>query len=838
VSTRAPGPPTPVADLFVVDLSTRLAGAYATKLLADFGAEVVKVEPPGGDPLRRLTTVPVELPEGEDAPLFRHLCASKRSVVADLSTEQGRGRLLDLVADADVVVDTMPPPGLDGLGLPEELLRERNPAVVLVSVTDFGRDGPWAQRAATEFTLQGWCGSIGFRGTPERPPLQAGGRIGEYLGGAVAAAAALALRRAARATGVGDRVDVSLLECGTFGFQAYEWLHVALMELPSISPSVEVPSVERAKDGFVGFTMVTGQQWADFATMVGRPDLAEDPELCLMLGRWPRRAEVEAAIRPFLESHTVAEILELAEAFRVPASPIGNGATLPSIEHFAARGVYVRGPDGLRVPRPPWRISGAAPRPFGQPPAPDEHAAAPFRAGPKAPRKGARRRAAAELGPPGPGAGAVATGGGGLGTGAGGERLRTGAGGEGPLGGLRVVDLTAFWAGPSATQLLAALGADVVKVESTRRPDGIRFAGGQRQGVEAFWEYGWLFQGVNVNKRGITLDLADPRGVELFRRLVAGADVVIENFSPRVVDALGIGYEALAEVNPAVVMVRMPAFGLDGPWRDRVGFGPTMEQAAGMAFVTGYPDGPPVVPRGPCDPLAGFHAAAALLAALELRDRTGRGSLVEVPMVEVALNVTADQVLEYERFGLLAERQGNRGPDAAPQNLYATAGEGRYVALAVATDAQWRALVRVLGEPAWALDPELRSAAGRRRAQDRIDECLGAWFAARELEQVVEELAAAGVPAASVVSPSEVVHNPQLRARGFFESLEHPVTGPNEYARPPFRLGRGPRRYCRTPAPTLGQHNAEVLCGELGLRAEELEELRAAGVVGERPVGA
>jgi len=799
----------PLQGLTVVDLSSRLAGAYSTKLLADAGAEVTMVEPPGGSPLRRSTQSHAPVPEGEDSGLFSYLGASKSSVEVDLGTVAGREAVIELAAGADLVVESFPAGVLDGLGLGRAVLQAGRPRLVVVSITDFGQGGPWAGRPATEFTLQAWCGSTGFRGTPERPPLAAGGRIGEYLAGAVAAAAGLAAQLAATRTGAGDHVDVSMLECMTAGFQAFEWLHMTLSGLPGMTRSVDFPSVERAQDGWVGFSMVTGQQWADFAAMVGRPDLAEDPELCLMLGRWPRRHEVRQAITPWLSSHTVGEVLEAAAMYRVPAAPIGDGANLTRIDHFVERGVFIENPAGFSQPRPPWRISGVRPRPLRA-----------------APRRG-EGRPSGQTAPQPPRRPVV--------TGVPDPGDRRPLGSE-KLAGIRIVDLTAFWAGPSATHVLAALGADVVKVESVQRPDGIRFAGGQVPGAERWWEYGWLFQGVNVDKRGITLDLGREEGRQLAYRLIAGADVLIENFSPRVVGQLGLDYEVVSALNPRIVMVRMPAFGLDGPWRDRVGFGPTMEQAAGMAWVTGYPDDSPVSPRGAADPLSGYHAVFALLAALALRDRTGRGSLVEVPMVEVALNATADQVAEHALYGRLLTRQGNRGPDAAPQNVYAAAGEERWVALAVADDRQWAALRQVMGDPAWAREPELDRIEGRRRSQDLVDRMVGAWLADRDADDVVERLLAAGVPAAPVVSPPDVVGNPQLLDREFFQVLTHPVTGPNPVTRPPFRFDDGGPR-CRRAAPTLGQDNDEVLGGELGLSAEDLAGLRERSVIGDTPLG-
>ena len=778
----------PVEGLRVLDLSDRIAGAYCTKLLVDAGAEVIKVETGEGDPLRR-----------QDA-LFSYLCAGTQSAVVDVGD---RDSLAELVRWSDAVVLTCDRRRAESVGRDPASLAAIHPGVLVLSLTNFGWSGPWEERPATEFVLQALCGATGFRGFPEGPPVSGGGRIGEYVGGVYAALALLAARRGALvgAAWPGDtaHVDVSLLECMTQSMQGHEWLHASLMGLHQFSRSVEVPSIEPAKDGWVGMSMVTGQQWRDFATMVEQPLLVDDPELSLQLGRWPRRAEVYALIHPWLATRTVAEVVELASLYRVPMAAVGNGATIPEMDHFEERRVFAEHPAGFRQPRPPWQMSHCAPAPLRP-----------------APALGATRRATPPHPTPAePRAGASAT------------RL--------PLSGVRIVDFTAFWAGPSATFILGALGADVVKIESVQRPDGIRFAGGPGIAHEKWWEHSWIFHGVNAGKRSVTLDLGAPEGLGLVRRLIGGADAVVENFSPRVIDQFGLGWEELRAVNPELIMVRMPAFGLDGPWRNRVGFAPTMEQLSGMAWRTGLPDGPPMAPRGACDPIAGAHAAVALLAALSHRDRTGEGQLVEVPMVEVALNLTAEQVIEYQVHDVLLQRDGNRGT-GAPQNVYRCAGDDAWVALAVETDTQWQGLVRALGSPVWASDPGLATAAGRRRAHDALDARLSSWLATRAPAVAVEELLGVGVPAAEVVLPPEVLENEQLVDRGFFEQLEHPDAGWQHYAGLPFRPSP-PHGWCYSPPPPLGQHNDEVLGGELGLPSSELDELRRRQVIGDRPQG-
>src|SRR6202023_1393712 len=296
-----------------------------------------------------------------------------------------------------------------------------------------------------------------------------------------------------------------------------------------------------------------------------------------------------------------------------------------------------------------------------------------------------------------------------------------------PFAGLRVLDMTTFWAGPSCTHFLAMLGADVIHVESTRRPDGTRLIAGVPITESQWWEKSPIFAALNTNKKGLTLDLQSPRGRELLCRLIATCDVVVENFTPRVLDQMGLDFAAIQSIRPDAVMLRMPGFGLDGPWRDNPAFAYVIEAASGLTWLTGYPDRTPYDPYSVGDPNAGVHALNALLLALEHRRRTGQGVFVEAAMVDAALNVAAEQVIEHSAYGALLQRDGNRGPTAVPQNLYQvakpdeSARDDAWVAIAVATDEQWRLLRAALGSPCWAMDPGLSAATGRREHADLID---------------------------------------------------------------------------------------------------------------------
>jgi crotonobetainyl-CoA:carnitine CoA-transferase CaiB-like acyl-CoA transferase len=654
----------------------------------------------------------------------------------------------------------------------------------VVALTPFGLTGPWADLPATEFTLQAWSGAmVGLgRGYADRAPVHVGGQIGEWLAGVFAAVGLLASLRGDASHG--EVIDVSMLEtlamCLTYYPVTYHDQMGRPMRKKRFVPS---PGVAEASDGMVGLGVGTGQQWLDFCAMVGHPEWMDDPKLFL------DRTALMPTIDAWIAEHNVDALLELASAFRIPNAPLVNGANATTFEHFRSRQTFVMNPtDGATNPGPPYRIS---------------------------PRPGEVRQPAPHSEDRGL-----------------------------PLSGVRVLDMTAFWAGPLVGSVLAMLGAEVIHLESVGRPDGARLIGGIAQTTEQFWERGPIFAALNTNKKSLTLDLSKSQGLELLKRFVATCDVVVENFTPRVLDQLGLDYDTLREARPDLVMVRMPGFGLDGPWRDVGAFAFVIEDASGLTWLTGYDDLLPIEPYCVGDPNAGLHALIGLLVALEHRDRTGEGSLVEAAMVDAALNVGAEQVIEHSAYGALLERAGNHGPVAAPQNVYQAAGpadDGRddsWVAIAVVTDEQWLALRNALGDPGWAGDATFDTAVGRRAAHARLDEHLAAWCRQRSADEIVAVLWPAGVPVGKVMQPHQQAELPQVADRRFFEELEHPVIGSCRYSTLPMRFSNGPARRQLRHAPLLGEHN-EVLLAELGLGGEEIDGLVAAGIIGNSvvPVG-
>lgn len=795
----------------VLEMAEGLAGGYAGKLLSDLGADVVKVESPDGDPVR-CRGLPNQLVDPSvGGGLFRYLAASKQSVVVDASGGLEETLFDQLLAAADVILASVP----STVGWDDAIWRRTrrvNPGARIVVISPFGLSGPSAGAPAADLTIQARCGSLDYRRAHDGQPVTAAGELVEWASGVWAAIAALVPHRTSGGAAVGETIDVSQLEAALLGLEHYAMVERQFRPTPPPRPiEPAVPSNEIAADGWVAFTIQTPQQWAEMVAMIGAADL-DDPALALASERAARpeiMAKFRERIAGWCSTRRVAEILERAASRRIPVAPILTGETVTSVDHFISRGIYRESPCGaFQMPRSPFLIDGQR--------MPDAR---------HAPRLGGHddelrstwmREPAIERGP----AAAAET--------------------AGTLEGLRVIDFSAFWAGPSITGLLAGLGADVVKIESTQRPDLMRLASTASIATPRWYEWSPLFASLNMNKRGVTLDLTSPRGHELAMELIRNADVVFESFSPRVMRQLGLDYESAVGVNPSIIYVRQPAYGLSGPWRDRGGFAPTIEAAAGMSWMTGFSDQPPRNPQGPCDPLTGWHTAVALLALLRSRSTSGdaRSVHLEVPMIEVALNLTAESVIEFGLSGEIIGRMGNRSPFAAPQGVYPCGGDGSSLSVSVRTDLEWAGMRRALGNPDWSEDDALRQHAERHAQHALLDAQITSWLADKGAGEAAALLLAEGVPAAEVAALGTSTADPQLRARGFFETVEHPIVGTHDYPVFPIKyLDRPGTRWFRRPAPTLGQDNHDVLTELAGVSEAELDQLEAAGVIGTVPTG-
>jgi crotonobetainyl-CoA:carnitine CoA-transferase CaiB-like acyl-CoA transferase len=415
------------------------------------------------------------------------------------------------------------------------------------------------------------------------------------------------------------------------------------------------------------------------------------------------------------------------------------------------------------------------------------------------------------------------------------------------LQGLRILDMTQIAAGPYATFLLGFMGAEIIKVESCARMDINR---GQArpspethrmypQGVpgERPWNRSAHHIHRNVNKKSLTLDLATAQGKELFLRLTAISDALIENYRASVLDRLGLGYAVLSVVNPQLVYVKISSQGATGPERDYGSLGSTLEQTAGLASITGYADGRPLMTNETYpDPVVGILAVGALMAALRRRRQTGNGACIDLSQREVTVALLGEAVVDYSLSGRVAAPIGNEHPLMVPHGVYPCQGDDRWVALAVSSDDEWRGLCQAIGQPHLAEDPRFATLPGRRRNQVALNEILAAWTRTRDHYQAMHLLQAHGVPAGAVLTAGEVITDPHLEARQFWDTVDHPEAGPYRQVTTPWRFSKTPRR-ATAPAPGLGEHNGEVLGELLGLSAQEIAALEEQGIIGSRPMG-
>jgi crotonobetainyl-CoA:carnitine CoA-transferase CaiB-like acyl-CoA transferase len=409
-----------------------------------------------------------------------------------------------------------------------------------------------------------------------------------------------------------------------------------------------------------------------------------------------------------------------------------------------------------------------------------------------------------------------------------------------PLEGIRIVDFTAYWAGPLPTAIMADLGAEVIKVESIQRPDQFRIVAIPGDPAEVF-ELSPPFNATNRNKLGLTLDLARPDGVRLFKELVKRSDAVVQNYSPRVMPQLGLSYEILREVNPAIVMTSVSGFGQEGPWRDYVSFASIGEALSGISALSGYTgEGALIHGVGVSDPFAGYLAAFCTLAAVHHARATGEGQHVDISQLEASMQYIADALIEFELTGRPRARATIDDSAAAPHGAFPARGEDAWVALSVATEQQWRALLAAMDAPGmkspeWISDARFATALLRRHNRAALNEYLAQWTARFDRHELARDLQARGVPAAPVLAPSDLLKDPGLEAAGFFQYVDHPTAGRHPYPSFPALID-GEHPPIKRVGPMLGQDNHYVISKILGLGEVEIARLEADRIIGTRPL--
>jgi crotonobetainyl-CoA:carnitine CoA-transferase CaiB-like acyl-CoA transferase len=809
-----------LAPYRVLDLTDGRA-ELATFVLAGLGADVIKVEPPGGSPSRTLEPGAAGEPAALASLPFQAFNRGKRSVVVDLDDRRGRGDFLALVASADFVVENAGPGAMERRGLGFEALRSARPDIVYVALSPFGATGPYAGHLATDLTLAAMGGAMALNGDPDRRPVRITVPQTWHHAAAESAVGAMVAHERRLATGEAQFVDVSV-QAAVFwtGLNAMishaidgrdierngTVLQLSTLTTPLVYPCADgevcliatsgllvglVPwMVER---GTVTEEWAAAEDWATYETKMLTADTLAYP-----------LSEVRAAITAFTQQHRKVELFEGGIARGITLAPVNTVADVMGLEQLKVRDYW----DEMRLP------SGRTLRTAG-----------PFVKASRTPIAWTR---------PAPGVGAHTA-----------EVLDALAGRPSPpprpvraasrdrlpLEGVKVADFSWIGVGPITAKALADHGATVVHVESDNPPDRLRLVGPFKDDVSGINRC-QFFGAFNTSKLSLQLDLKHPEGGAVARRLLAWCDIALDSFRAGTMSALGLGYETARTLNPEIIMATTCLLGQYGPAAKLAGYGYHAAAVSGFYEITGWDDRPPGGPfNAYTDTIGPRFLTATLLAALDHRRRTGEGQFIDQAQMESALHFLAPQLLDVQVSGRSARRAGNVHPTQAPHDVYPCAGSDEWCAISVEDDQQWRALRTALGEPAWAADPVLDTSAGRRARAALIDAELGAFTVQHEPRALMALLQEAGVPAGMVQRSSDHQTDPQLAHRSFFRRLKHPEMGEVPYEGHQYRI-RGYDNGPRLPAPCLGEHTYTVLSEILGMDDDEVTQVLTSGACG------
>lgn len=801
----------PLHHLNVIDLTTEL-GVLSVRVLAGLGANVIRIEQPSGDPLRRKPPF-TESAHGEAVSLYwLHMMANRQVLPLDLESDAGRDAFLTLLANADIVVESQPRDRLAAAGLDYDDLAARFPHLIWTTISPFGRTGPRADWAATDLIGMAAGGLMSLCGDPDMPPLRVSVEQGYAQAGVQAVTGTLAALHARNATGQGQLVDVSMQEAiaiclgnarlfyefdGTIsrragGGRAYGATGARLV-YPCLDGHI---SMSRTPDA-----MAPLHEWITESGQVPHFDSVEWATLPQSGPGTPgpeKNREFEESLIAFFATKPKMELYEEGQRRGILICPVSSPADLLVNQQLIARGFFQEHQSGalgrqVLVQGPPMRFS-ATPWARQQDPIDVEVSSLldlPSRPVPVVP-------------------------------------ANPSATSRDILKGLRVADFSWVGVGPLSTQVLAWLGADVIRVESHARLDVFRNSGPKRGGggIDASAYFG----NCNRDKRAITLNLKHPEARELALKLAAESDVLVESFRPDFMTSVGLSYDDIRAVNPGIIMMSASMEGATGPHTRFRGFGLTLQSTVGFTHFTSWPGrGPVGTGVAYTDWFATGLAASSVLAALEHRRRTGEGQYIDLSQLEACTWALDAEVFAYTAGGLLRPPLGNRHPEMAPHGAFPCAGDEEWIAIACRDDTEWATLAEFAGLPGLQ-GPALRTFADRKAGEDAIEAELAAWSSSFATDDLVEQLQGRGIPAYAVNDMARVHHDPQLRARGHFWRVEHPVIGEVDWDAPPYRLSRTPM-FSERAAPLLGQDNEAVYTGVIGLSSDDLADLVAAGAL-------
>jgi crotonobetainyl-CoA:carnitine CoA-transferase CaiB-like acyl-CoA transferase len=782
----------PLEGLRVVDLADE-KGELCGRLLADFGAEVIRVEPPGGGLSRRLAPF---APDGRTSLYFALRNAGKRGATLDLAEASGREALLDLAAQADILIETEQPGRMASLGVGAEQLLARNAALVVVSISDFGQVGPYRDFKGTDMIGFATGGMMHRCGAAEKPPLVAPGALAYDAAGTTAAWAALAAFWKRLRTGRGQHVDVSVLESVA---NLSDW------SLPSYSSNpvkggragTGIYSLYPCADGFVRMIILVKHHWRALLEWMGNPEELMDPQFDIFIQRLINRAAIDPVIGRFFADKKKVDVAEEAQRRGLPATPLLEPSEVLDNVHTVARGTFAKleVAPGLAAQMPSgfFTLDGD--------------------------RLGPRR------GPPAPGGATSGFSDGGAVRSAIFDKSRTAPEDGHPFRGLRVLDFGVGAVGVEIGRHFAELGADVLKVETAKAPDFIRTIMSSYMNPS--------FASSSRSKQSIGIDVKSPRGLELAEELVRQSDVLIENNGGGVMERLGLGPARLRELNPRIVSFSSQMVGSSGPWGGWIGYGPSTHPVAGLQYLWNYPEDE-ARPAGSTnvypDHFVGRLGAFGVLAGLVGRERSGAGVHVDAAQFESAIGLLGDLMAQESLAPGSVKPQGNASRRGAPWGAFPCAGEDEWCAVCVRDDEEWAGLRRAIGDPAWAGDERYASGEQRIAHREEIDAKLGEWTATHPPRQVMETLQAHGVPAGILSTGEHLISDPQLAALGFHRPVDQPGVGPLVLEGTPFRGSDLPRTIIE-PAPALGEHTRQTAANRLRLTPSEIDHLLAQGIL-------
>ncbi len=820
-----------LAGVRVLDLATPRA-EMAGRVLADMGAEVIKIEPPAGVEARRMP--PFSDADPQRSLYWAAVGFGKRSVVIDLESEAGRSDFRALLATADVLIESFDPGVMLGWGLGYEDLAHAQPELIYVSVTPYGQDGPYAQRPATDLTLEAAGGLVGLQGDGDRPPLPVGLPQASLHAGVQAAADVSIALRERDLSGLGQHLDVSMQA-------AVVWTLMNATGFPpntggdppgtcaqrgagGDSPSGAVMGVHPCLDGYIVFSIVPGGlglrhstrvlKWiAEEGELIGELEGADIDEWAANVGRLIMEDPAEAGrqvviatenLHHFVAKRTMAECFARAVADGFMMAPLYTMEDIANDHHLAARDFWIE-VDGHRYPGPfvklsqtPLRLDRAAPA-LGQ----DQELLA--RSASQVDRAPARSAGAA--------------------------RSSNGVRGEGggALSGVRIADFAWVGVGPLISKSMADHGATVVHIESATRPDVLRLAPPFKDNQPGM-DRAQFMANFNSSKLGVALRLDTEQGRDYARQLIDWADVVVESFTPGTMKQFGFDYETLSRDRPELIMLSTCLRGQSGPESSYPGFGLQGACLSGLHRITGWPDRQPAGTWGAyTDFINPRFGSGVLAAAIRYRDRTGQGQYIDLAQTEAGIHFVAPLLLDYLENGRIAQAPGHGSLYAAPNGVFRVGDEERYVAIAVETAEQWRALRGVVGLAQWS-GAEYDALSARIADKAVIEAAIAEWCAPQTADAVVERLTAAGIPASLVAWPSDLYRDAQLAHRNFFVNLNHSVMGPTPYDGLVTRFSGATARL-RRAAPAIGEHTHYVLSEILRSPDEEIADALVAGVL-------